>query len=205
MLKSLAVACLALATLIVPASLAGAQPAGRPAAGKATAANPAAGWTIDARQSRIGFSTKWPGNAVNGSFRQWSGDIRFDPANLAGSQALITINTGSAVTGVKEPDDNLATPDWFDARKFPTARFATQSIRSTGPGRYVADGILTIKGVNYRVNLPFALTINGNVATMTGQARLDRINLKLGLESDAAAEWVAREVVVTVAVRATRK
>lgn len=205
MLKPLAVAGLALATLIMPASLAGAQPAARPAAGKATAAKPAPGWTIDARQSRIGFSTKWAGNAVNGSFRQWTGDIRFDPTNLAGSQAVIAITTGSAFTGVKEPDDNLATPDWFDARKFPTARFATQSIRTTGPGRYVADSILTIKGVNYRVSLPFTVAMNGNVATMTGQVRLDRVNLKLGLESDAAAEWVAREVVVTITVRATRK
>jgi cytochrome b561 len=113
--------------------------------------------------------------------------------------------TGSALTGVKEPDDNLATADWFDARKFPTARYVTQSIRSVGPGRYVADGVLTVKGMNYRVPLPFTVAISGNVATMTGQVKLDRIALKLGLESDAGAEWVARETVVNVAVRATRK
>lgn len=162
-------------------------------------------WAIDARQSRIGFSTRWVGEAVNGSFGQWTGDIRFDPRNLAASKAVILIQTGSARTGAKEPDENLGGSDWFDARRFPTARYETTAIRAAGPGRYVADGLLTIKGVSYRLSLPFALTLTGNNATMTGQATLDRMTIKLGLESDAGAEWVARETVVNVAVRATRR
>lgn len=169
-----------------------------------TAAVPAA-WTIDARQSRIGFSTRWAGEAVNGNFRQWSGDIKFDPANLAASKAIITIQTGSALTGMKEPDDNIGGSDWLDTRRFPAARYETTAIRALGGNRYVADGLLTIKGVAYRLALPFTLTIAGNVATMTGQATLDRMTLKLGLESDASASWVARETLVNVAVRATRR
>ena len=74
-----------------------------------------------------------------------------------------------------------------------------------GGNRYVADGTLTVKGVPYRLALPFTLTIAGNVATMRGTATLDRMTLKLGLESDASAEWVARETVVNVDVRATRR
>ncbi len=171
---------------------------------KASATNVAA-WNIDARQSRIGFSTRWAGQAVTGNFRQWSGDIKFDPANLAASKAIITIQTGSALTGMKEPDDNIGGSDWLDARRFPAARYETTAFRSLGGNRYVADGLLTMKGVSYRLALPFTLTISGNVATMTGQATLDRMTLKLGLESDASAEWVARETVVNIAVRATRR
>jgi polyisoprenoid-binding protein YceI len=165
----------------------------------------ASAWAIDARQSRIAFSTRWAGNGVNGTFRQWSGDIRFDPNNLAGSKAVILVQTGSSLTGIKEPDDNLPGEDWFNARRFPTARYETTAIRNIGPGRYIADGNLTVKGVTYRLALPFTLNISGNVATMTGQATLDRMTLRLGLESDAGAEWVARETVVTVAVRATKR
>lgn len=172
---------------------------------KAKAASQATAWTIDARQSRLGFSTRWAGNAVTGNFRQWSGDIRFDPANLAGSKAVILVQTGSALTGIKEPDDNLPGEDWFNTRRFPTARYETTAIRNVGPNRYVADGNLTLKGVTYRLALPFTVTIAGNVATMSGQATLDRMTLRLGLESDASAEWVARETVVNVAVRATKR
>jgi polyisoprenoid-binding protein YceI len=179
--------------------------AAQSAAPKAKATASAPTWPIDARQSRIAFSTRWAGQAVNGNFRQWSGDIKFDPANLAASKAIVTIQTGSALTGMKEPDENIGGGDWFDARRFPTARYETTAIRSLGNNRYVADGLLTIKGVSYRLALPFTVTIAGNVATMTGQATLDRMTLKLGLESDASAEWVARETVVNVAVRATRR
>lgn len=172
---------------------------------KAKAVAPASAWVVDARQSRIGFSTRWAGQAVNGNFRQWSGDIKFDPTNLAGSKAIVQVQMGSALTGMKEPDDNLGGDDWFNARRFPTARYETTAIRSVGGNRYVADGMLTMKGVAYRLALPFTVTIAGNVATMTGQATVDRMTLRLGLESDSSAEWVARETTINVAVRATKR
>jgi polyisoprenoid-binding protein YceI len=188
----------------IPFSILNAQAGATKSVAKTTKSAPAAAWAIDARQSRIGFSTRWAGQAVNGNFRQWSGDIKFDPANLAGSKAVILIQTGSALTGMKEPDDNIGTSDWFDVRRFPTARYETTAIRALGANRYIADGLLTIKGVTYRLALPFTVTISGKVATMTGQTALDRMTVKLGLESDASASWVARETVINVAVRATR-
>ncbi|GIU67846.1 YceI family protein [Candidatus Phycosocius spiralis] len=187
---------------ITPFSLCNAQTA---PAKKASKLAPAQAWTLDASHSQIGFSTTWAGKAIKGSFGQWSGDIRFDPANLAGSSAVITIMTGSAKTGVKEPDDNLPGADWFDTRTFPTAHYTTSSIRALGQNRYNSEGLLTIKGVNYRVAFPFNVKISGSVATMTGQVTLDRIALRLGLESDRNAEWVARPTVVTISVRAIKK
>lgn len=205
-MKSLTAVSLSCALLFVPIGVSVAQSATAKAKTKAVSAPaPAAAWVIDARQSRLGFSTRWAGEAVNGTFRQWSGDIKFDPANLAGSKAIISIQTGSALTGMKEPDDNIGGADWLDVRRFPAARYETTAIRALGGNRYVADGLLTIKGVSYRLALPFTVAITGNVATMTGQATLDRMTLKLGLESDASASWVARETVVNVAVRATKR
>jgi polyisoprenoid-binding protein YceI len=204
-MKKIAVALAMACLLTVPLHATQAQtPKAKAAATKAgAAATPT--WTIDTRQSRIGFSTRWAGQAVSGTFRQWTGDIKFDPTNLPASKAIILVQTGSALTGIKEPDDNLSGEDWFNISRFPTARYETTAIRTVGPNRYVADGILTVKGVAYRLALPFTLTIAGNVATMTGQATLDRNTLRLGLESDAGAQWVARETVVNVAVRATRR
>jgi polyisoprenoid-binding protein YceI len=202
-MKRLGIAALVGLCALVPVTFGHAQTA--PNKAKAAPQRAAPAWAIDASQSRIGFSTRWAGQAVNGQFRQWSGDIRFDPSNLAASKAVILVQTGSAQTGVKEPDDNLPGGDWFDVRRFPTARFETSAIRSMGGNRYIADGLLTVKGVTYRLALPFTLSITGNVATMTGQATLDRMTLKLGIESDSDAEWVARETTVNVAVRATRR
>ena len=105
---------------IAPMSISYAQTPTVKSKAKATSSAPA--WTIDARQSRLGFSTRWAGEAVNGTFRQWTGDIRFDPANLAASKAIITIQTASALTGAKEPDDNIGGGDWLDVRGKPLCR-----------------------------------------------------------------------------------
>jgi polyisoprenoid-binding protein YceI len=189
--------------LAAPVSLGFAQTPKAPAS-KANAASPQA-WAVDQGQSRIAFSTRWAGQTVAGRFNTWSADIRFDPQNLAASKAIVTIQTGSAVTGTKEPDENLPTEDWFNTRRFPTARYETTAIRSVGNNRYEADGVLTVKGVAYRLKLPFTLSIAGNQASMIGRVVLDRFTIKLGLESDASAEWVARETAVDVSVRATRR
>jgi polyisoprenoid-binding protein YceI len=199
-------ASLAAAGLLLAAAfpaVAQAPPAKAPA--KAAPAAAAPQWVVVPGQSRIAFSTRWAGQAVNGTFRQWAADIRFDPARLAASKAIVTVQTGSAATGMKDPDDNLPSADFFNVRQFPAARYETSAIRSLGGNRYVADGTLTLKGVAYRLALPFTLTIQGNNAVMSGQATLDRIALRLGVDSDSSAEWVAREVTLNVQVRATRR
>jgi polyisoprenoid-binding protein YceI len=162
-------------------------------------------WIVDPAQSRISFSTRWAGAAVNGAFGGLAADIRFDPARPAASRAIVTVPTGTARTGQKDPDENLPQSDWFNAKAFPNARFETTAIRALGGNRYEADGRLTVKNTTVPVKLPFTLTIAGNVATMRGAATVDRLALGMGRESDPAAEWVDRAVQIQVNVRATRR
>lgn len=161
-------------------------------------------WTVDPRQSTLGWSTRWAGQAVSGSFGSWTADIRFDPANLAGSRVVVTVQTGSSRSATTEANDNLPLADWLNVRGFATARWESTGFRQTGPGQFVGDGYLTLKGQRYRLALPFALQIQGTGAVMTSTVSLDRIALRVGLDSDAGAEWVDRTVQVAVRVRANR-
>jgi cytochrome b561 len=171
----------------------------------AAAQAPAPAWTVVPAQSRLGFATTWAGQAVNGTFGQWSADIRFDPRNLAGSRAVVLVQTGSVRTGLAEPDQNLPMPDFFHVERFPTARWESTSIRATGPGRYLAEGTLTLKGRPYRLALPFSLAITDTTATMSGTMTLNRQALNVGMESDSSFEWVPRDFTLQVQVRATRR
>jgi cytochrome b561 len=142
---------------------------------------------------------------VAGQFSAWNADIRFDPANLARSRAVVTITTASARTGQKDPDANLPDKDWFNPKAFPAARFETVAIRSLGGNRFEADSRVTIRGVTVPAVLAFTLTITGSSAQMAGTAMLDRLAFGLGAESDPKAEWVDRQVRVDVTLKATRK
>jgi cytochrome b561 len=162
-------------------------------------------WTVDAAKSQIAFEGQQYGQAFKGVFQRWSADIKFDPANLAGSSAKVTIETGSARTGDGTKDDTMKQGEWFDTSHFPTAVFQTTSITPLAAGKYSAVGTLTIKNKTYPLALPFTLAIRGKNATMQAALPLDRIGLGLGLTSDPKGVQIGRNVQLRIQVKATRQ
>jgi cytochrome b561/polyisoprenoid-binding protein YceI len=180
-----------------PAAPVAPQPSAAPAAQVAR-------WNVDAKASSIGFTGAHAGNAFKGSFTAWTADIRFDPANLASSKAVVTIDTSSARTGDGTQESSLRETEWFNPAQFPKAVFETKSIKSLGGNRYEAQATLTVKGKAVPVTLPFTLTINGATAEMSGTVTLSRKALALGLSSDADGEWVSLDIPVAVKVKAQK-
>ena len=164
----------------------------------------AAQWQLVPQQSRLGFSSEWNGRTIEGRFERFQARIVFDPARLSEAMADVTIDLASATTGDRTVNGALPGNDWFAVSASPTARFTTSAIRQTGPGRYVAEGTLTLRGRSVPVELPFTLAIAGDTAVMQGQARLDRRAFGIGMESDAPGRWVAFPVPVTVRLTARR-
>lgn len=161
-------------------------------------------WTIVPAASSITFSGTHAGSPFSGKFGQWSAAIAFDPADLPHSSARVTIATGTGKTGDGFRDAALAEAEWFDPVHFPRATFATTKIAAAGPGRYLADGILTIKGKAIPVKLPFTLKINGATATMNGATVIDRLAFGMGAGADASGAWVSKQIKLTIALTARK-
>ena len=165
----------------------------------------AASWTVNPQESRIAFSGTHAGRTFTGTFGKWSADIAFDPADLAGSKAIVRVDLTSAKTGDATYDKTLPTADWFDTAKSATATFTTTSFKAVGPKRYEADGTLELRGAKAPVVVAFDLDISGDVARVTGRTRLQRLTFDLGKKSDAGGEWVSLEIPVEIALSAKRK
>ncbi|WP_166430442.1 YceI family protein [Polymorphobacter arshaanensis] len=161
-------------------------------------------WSVEPGASAIAFTATWLGKPVHGLFKRWTADIAFDPAALEASRVSVSIDLTSAVSGESTVDGALPESDWFAVKSGPTARFTSTSIAKTATG-YIAHGTLTLRGRAVPVDLPFTLAITGDRATMQGSAKLDRRSWKIGLESDATAEYVAFAVPVAIKVSAKRK
>jgi cytochrome b561 len=163
-------------------------------------------WRVDPASSSIGFAFSIDDGSgatpIQGRFTRWRADIRFDPANLDRSSALVTIETASATTGVAAQDSALPTPPWFDSAAHPTATFRAAEFRRRGQG-YEARGELTIKGRTRNLDLPFALSIDGATAVMTGRLAIDRRDFDIG-ENTEADDMVSRDVNVSIRVEAAR-
>ena len=161
-------------------------------------------WTVDPSTSEISFSGTNSGREFTGTFKTWTADIIFDPAYLETSSVTVSIDTGSATTGVKTYDGSLPTTEWLNIKAFPTAIFKSKAFRQTGDTSYEADGTLTIKGISQDITLPFTLTMEDDKATMEAITTLDRLMYKIGTESDPKGNWVSKDITVTIKLNAAR-
>jgi cytochrome b561 len=160
-------------------------------------------WRIDPSSSSIRFTGQNAGAAFSGQFPRFTGDIAFNPNALARSRVRIAIDTTAITMADAMQATTLRQREWFDVANFDDAEFKAETFRALGGDRFEATGTLEIKGQEIPVVLPFTVTIANGVATMTGEVRIDRVAAGLGLTTDPNAQWVSREIVVSIQVRAT--
>jgi len=168
-------------------------------------AAPAPQWVVDKAASQVRFASSFSGAAFSGGFARWDADIRFDPANLAGSSVTASFDTGSAATGDADRDQSLPSATFFDAGKFPRATFTAHDFKALGGNRYVANGALTLRGVTKPLALPFTLVVNGPVARMNAGVAINRLAFGVGQDQWAKVDALPNPVTITIALTARRK
>jgi polyisoprenoid-binding protein YceI len=165
----------------------------------------AAHWNVDYAKSKLGFTVQWSNSPFVAVFKTWKADIVFDPADPAHAHVLATVDIASEASDTPDNDDGLKGPQGFQTSHFPTATFEATGFAPQGPGKYIANGKLTIRGVVHPVALPFTLALAGNSAHMIGAAQVIRTEFGVGQGS----EWggntpIGRNVVVNVDLVATK-
>ena len=161
-------------------------------------------WTV-AKSSTLGFSVTWSGDAIEGQFKRWTADILFSPDALDRSKLTVSIDMSSAATGDDQRDSSLPSDDFFATATHPKATFTASKFRKTGEGRFVADGVLDLRGVKKPVSLPFSLKIDGDTATARGVTTLDRTVFGVGQGEWASTDQIGGKVKVSFALTATKK
>lgn len=172
----------------------------------ASAAIAAPQWTVDQAKSHLTFDVIVNGQTVHGEFPAFGSLIAFDPNDLAGSHAKITIDMTTFNSGDKTRDTMLFGPNWFNSKDFPKATFETTAFEAKGGNAYDAKGKLTLRGTVKDIVLPLTIAITGNQAHATGAATITRTDFSVGQGKEFAGPTpVALEVKVNVDVTATRK
>ncbi|MEL6210884.1 MAG: YceI family protein, partial [Pseudomonadota bacterium] len=195
---SAAAVFLGIAAVPVIAQGAGAAPV---AAERVAAEN----WTVDEGAAPIDFAGVHDGSAYTGEFADWTASIAFDPDALAASAVTVSVDLTTATASKKLYTDSLKAAEWFNVGAFPSADVAISNFQATGePNRYTADAALTLKEGGQTVPLTASIAIDGDTASVSGEAAFSRIALDLGLASDPGADWVDDAVTVSFAFTATR-
>ena len=161
--------------------------------------------TVQKDKSRIDFTYKQMGVAVDGKFRRFSSTLSFDPAKPTAAKASFDVELASVDTGAPEGDQEVVGKPWFNAAAFPTARFVSGAVKPLGNNRYEVAGELSIKGKTQPVVVPATFTTQGNSGVFEGSFTLRRADFSIGEGSWAKFDIVANDVVVKFRITANSK
>ena len=173
-----------------------------------TAFSAARSWELDKAHSNVFFSIDHIFSKVNGHFNDFTTDINFDPADLAGSSFNFEIKTDSIDTNIGKRDKHLQSADFFDAGNFPLMKFTSTQISDAGNGVYNVAGKLSVKGKDYDLTLPLKLEgvkehpakKGTEVAGFNGTITFDRLAHGIGSGKFFEMGVVGKEVDVFVSI-----
>lgn len=119
-------------------------------------------WKVDPTHSELSFSIRHMVSRVRGQFDTWTGTIIADPNDWNTASVEVVAQTSTIDTNNERRDEDLRSPNHFDAEANPTVTF-----KSTKVTRYAGDSVqvagnLTIHGVTKPV------VLRGHFNGMTG-------------------------------------
>jgi len=154
---------------------------------------PAQGVLVD--RSEIRFVAQITGANVEGRFRTWTAEVAFLPDAPQRSKVDLRVDLGSVELGSAEFEAELRGRAWFDAARFPIARFVSTSVRDLGGGRYEIAGTLTMKGASRPCVAPVTLrTERGGERVAEGRVTVRRLDYRIGEGAWADTDAVRDEV-----------
>lgn len=160
-------------------------------------------WKTDPDASKLEFVGEYMEEDFRGRFERFLPQIRFDPQDLSSSRFQVAVDLVSARTGDEEWDEYLVGEDFFAAEENPQAQFVAERFEATETG-YVAHGSLKLRGVEQPVDLRFTFTVDGERATLDGEASLNRIAFGVGTGDWADPEMIGHSVRVQTQLKLTR-
>lgn len=169
-------------------------------------------WQIDKAHSSVNFTIAHFFSSVTGRFTDFSGNIAFDPNNLAGSQAEFIISVKSINTDNQKRDQHLMSSDFFDADKFPKITFKSTRFEKKSDNNFVVYGNLTIKNITKKVALPFKVLGEMEHPMMKGtivfgislQTKIKRSDYGVGVGNWAATMVVGDDVDININLELNR-
>jgi polyisoprenoid-binding protein YceI len=144
---------------------------------------------------------------IYGRFDTFSGDFVFDPNDPTKGSVKLEINTDSVDSNAPDRDKHLKSPDFLNAKQFPTATFKSTAVKKVDDKNYEVAGDFTLRGVTKPVTV--AVHLIGSGAGPKGETRLgteSKLTLKRSdFDVKALLPAVADEVQLTIAVEGIKQ
>ena len=126
------------------------------------------------------FNLRMFGAKVEGSFKNFTGVIKFDPANLGGSSIAGSVDANTVDTDNSLRNRHLKDKsEFFNVLKFPKVSMKTTSIIRSG-NIFIGTFDLTMKDVTKAVKIPFTVSSEGDKTVFKGNFTINRRDWGVG-------------------------
>jgi polyisoprenoid-binding protein YceI len=148
-------------------------------------------YKLDKNHARLSFSVKHMGiSFVDGNFKTFDATVVSSKKDYSDAKIELTADIKSINTEVEMRDNDLRSPNWFDAEKYPTLTFKSTAFKKASESQFKLIGDITIHGVTKPIS--FDVVYNGMIQnpfskkytcgfTITG--KLNRSDFGIGNES----------------------
>lgn len=111
-------------------------------------------WQADPYHSYLGFTVTHLGIAeVPGNFGKFNVTITSSKDDFSDAVVEMNAEISSINTRVDARNNHLKSADFFDAEKYPTMTFKSNSIKKVGKNKYKVTGDLTMRGITKPVTI----------------------------------------------------
>jgi polyisoprenoid-binding protein YceI len=123
-------------------------------------------YKIDQEHATVIFMVKHfdIGNAY-GRFNKPTGTVVLDKEDPSKSSFTFEVKTDNVDTANAKRDAHLKSPDFFDAKQFPTITFKSSAVKASGDN-FEVTGDLTLHGITKSITVPVTKTGEGDTKMM---------------------------------------
>jgi polyisoprenoid-binding protein YceI len=167
-----------------------------------------------------------PGGKHEGTFKITEGNLTVKDSSISGGSFSIDMNSLNNVDMAADAENkaklegHLKSPDFFDAAKYPTAKFEITAVEpfvavtdSSSPktliegATHIIKGNLTLKDSTKNISFPAKILVSGNTASANANFNIDRTLWGINYKGpNNPQDWViSKEVNIKIALTATKK
>lgn len=213
-MKKLSIAMMVLAVAAVACTDAPNADQAATAEKQEAAAATGASFAIDTTTSVVEWLGTKPVGQHNGTFKLANGSISVENGNITAGNFTIDVNSLTSLdltteTGKEKLEGHLKSPDFFDAAKFPTAKFeitAVEPISNDSLATHKISGNLTLKDSTKNVSFPARVTIAENAVKAEANFNIDRTQwgLHYGNDKSLGDKFIRPEVNIKFNISANK-
>lgn len=137
-----------------------------------SASLPAAEFKLSGDNTTVKFVGSKKDGKHEGRFPKLTGTFTTD-GDLTKGQLRVTLDIDAMTTDTAKLTAHLKSPDFFDAKRFPEAKFVSKSIQA-GPDGHLVTGDLTMHGKTAPLSFPAKITVADGGLTVSSQFELNR-------------------------------